>query len=74
MASTAERNHRELIECYHSLLTKNLILTDDFFRTLVTHGVFSEPLINDIKVRFFKGTYMTSAYTFAHLISKVPGA
>ncbi|XP_067949062.1 uncharacterized protein [Watersipora subatra] len=49
MASTKDWGHRELIECYHSLLTKNLILTDNFFRTLVTHGVFSEPLANDIK-------------------------
>lgn len=45
-----ERSHREILESYHGLLVKNLILTDDFFRTLVTHEVFSEHLVNDIKV------------------------
>jgi len=50
--TTVERGYKQVIESYQSLLEKNLILTDDFFRTLVTHGVFSEPLLNDIKVRY----------------------
>lgn len=41
---------RQMIECYHHLLVKNMILTDDFYRTLTTHGVFTENLLRDVKV------------------------
>lgn len=40
---------RQIVEDYRGLLMKNVILSDDFFRTLVTHGVFPQPVVDDIK-------------------------
>lgn len=45
---------KEVLERYRTLLAQNLILTDDFYRVLITHGVFSEHLINEIKVSLIK--------------------
>jgi len=43
-------HHKEILETYRNLLTRNLILTDDFYRALVTHNVFPDQMIKEIKV------------------------
>jgi len=45
-----DAKHRDIIEEYRNLISKNLILSDEFYRVLVTHGVFTEGLIQDVKV------------------------
>ena len=45
-----DKKHKDIVEEYRNLLCKNLILSEDFYRVLVTHGVFTEGLIKDIKV------------------------
>ena len=45
-----DKKHKDIVEEYRNLLSKNLILSEDFYRVLVTHGVFTEGLIKDIKV------------------------
>ena len=45
-----DKKHREILEEYRNLICKNLILTEDFYRVLLTHGVFTEGLIKDVKV------------------------
>ncbi|XP_067944025.1 uncharacterized protein [Watersipora subatra] len=44
-----DSRHRDIIEEYRNLITRNLIVSEDFYRVLVTHGVFSEGSIKDIK-------------------------
>ncbi|KAF6023187.1 hypothetical protein EB796_018520 [Bugula neritina] len=44
-----DAKHRDIIEEYRNLISKNLILSDEFYRVLVTHGVFTEGLIQDVK-------------------------
>lgn len=45
-----DQKHKNIIEEYRNLLCKNLIISEDFYRVLVTHGVFTEGLIKDVKV------------------------
>ena len=46
-----DTRHRQIVDEYRNLIIKNLILTDEFYKVLVTHGVFTEGIIKDIKVK-----------------------
>ena len=45
-----DQAHRDIIEEYRYMLCKNLILSDDFYRVLETHGLFTSGLVKDLRV------------------------
>lgn len=48
--------HRKVIEEYRNLITNNLILTEEFYRALITYGVFSEGLLKELRVCAYLST------------------